>query len=174
MTNDSFSSQTWAIFIPKRNSEFKSIVWPAGPPQVRSQNQGFSQYLIKIEENIGISQNLGMIFQLFGSRLFSVNFCVTKVSKTVINMVLNTFESQAIWIEGMSFRQILKYFQYPLFWLLSWGSPKGHTFDLNPEFLLGTKSPMSGNKMSHWSSVFVEYKSLKEAPTKSHFSWDTL
>ena len=65
MTNDSFSSQTWAIFIPKRNSEFKSIVWPAGPPQVRSQNQGFSQYLIKIEENIGI-------FSKFGNNLSTV------------------------------------------------------------------------------------------------------
>ena len=54
-------------------------------------------------------------------------------------MVLNTSESQATWIKGMSFKQILKYFQYPLFWLLTCGGPTGHTVDLNPEFLLGTK-----------------------------------
>ena len=26
--NDAFSSQTWAIFVPKMNFEVKSIVWP--------------------------------------------------------------------------------------------------------------------------------------------------
>ena len=31
MTNDSFSSQTWAIYVPNRNSEIKSILWPTGP-----------------------------------------------------------------------------------------------------------------------------------------------
>ena len=36
LTNDSFSSQTWAISVPNRNSYVKSISWPPGPPRVRS------------------------------------------------------------------------------------------------------------------------------------------
>ena len=44
MTNDSFSSQTWAISVPNRNSDVKSISWPTGPPRVRSQNKGYWQY----------------------------------------------------------------------------------------------------------------------------------
>ena len=59
MTNDSFSSQTWAILVPKRNSEVKSIVWPTGPPHVRSQSKGYWQYLIKISENNGILTKFG-------------------------------------------------------------------------------------------------------------------
>ena len=39
MTNDSFSSQTWAIYVPNRNSDVKSILWPPGPLRVRSQNR---------------------------------------------------------------------------------------------------------------------------------------
>ena len=31
-------------FVPKRNSGFKSKVWPAGLPQVRSQNKGYWKY----------------------------------------------------------------------------------------------------------------------------------
>ena len=42
----------------------------------------------------------------------------------------------------------------------------GFCIDFWSKFHLGTKSPMSGKKMSHWSSVFVDWKSLKEAPTK--------
>ena len=49
MTNDSFSSQTWAISVPNRNSDVKSISWPTGPPRVRSQNKGYWQYLSKIK-----------------------------------------------------------------------------------------------------------------------------
>ena len=41
MDNDSFSSQTWAISVPNRNSNDKSILWPTGPPRVRSQNEGY-------------------------------------------------------------------------------------------------------------------------------------
>ena len=44
MTNDSFSSQTWAIYVPNRNSDVKSILWPPGPLRVRSQNRVHWQY----------------------------------------------------------------------------------------------------------------------------------
>ena len=59
MIFDSFSSQTWAILVPKRNSDDKSIVWPTGPPHVRSQNKGYWEYLIKIKENNGILPKFG-------------------------------------------------------------------------------------------------------------------
>ena len=64
-TNNSFSSQTWAILVPKRNSEVKSIVWPTGPPHVRSQNKGYWQYLIKIKENNGIFTKSGKNLLIF-------------------------------------------------------------------------------------------------------------
>ena len=41
MTNDSFSSQTWAISVPNRNSDAKSILWSIGPHRVRGQNEGY-------------------------------------------------------------------------------------------------------------------------------------
>ena len=52
LTNGSFSSQTWAISVPNRNSVVKSIVWSTGPHQVRSQNKEYRQYLIKVKEKI--------------------------------------------------------------------------------------------------------------------------
>ena len=54
MTNDSFSSQTWAIYVPNRNSDVKSILWPPGPLRVRSQNDGYWQNLSKFIGKIGI------------------------------------------------------------------------------------------------------------------------
>ena len=44
LINDSFSSQTWAIFLPNRNFSVKSIWCPTRPPVVRSQNQGYAKY----------------------------------------------------------------------------------------------------------------------------------
>ena len=58
--------------------------------------------------------------------MFLLNSCVSKVSKTVTNVLLKMFGSQAIWIEKLIFSQILEYCQYPLFWLLTWGGPVGH------------------------------------------------
>ena len=49
LINDSFSSQTWTIFLPNRNFYVKSIWCPTRPLKVRSQNQGYAQYLIKIK-----------------------------------------------------------------------------------------------------------------------------
>ena len=50
--------------LPKRNSEVKSIVWPTGPPQVRSQNKVYCEYLIKIKEK-------NEIFAKFGNNLLN-------------------------------------------------------------------------------------------------------
>ena len=44
---DSTSSQIWAIFLPNRNF-YELISWPPGSPKVRSQNEGYQQYLFKI------------------------------------------------------------------------------------------------------------------------------
>ena len=52
LINDSFSSQTWTILLPNRNFSVKSIWCPTRPPKVRSQNQGYAQYLIKIKRKI--------------------------------------------------------------------------------------------------------------------------
>ena len=52
LINDSFSSQTWTIFLPNRNFYVKSIWCPTRPLRVRSQNQGNAQYLIKIKRKI--------------------------------------------------------------------------------------------------------------------------
>ena len=44
--------------LPKRNSEDKSIMWPTGPTQVRSQNKGYWQYSniwLKINSSIQIA-----------------------------------------------------------------------------------------------------------------------
>ena len=59
LAHNSFSSQTWAIFVPNRNSKIKSTVWPTGPPQVRSQNKAYWPYLIKIKEKVGIFAKFG-------------------------------------------------------------------------------------------------------------------
>ena len=62
MTNDSFSSQTWAIYVPNRNSDVKSILWPPGPLRVRSQNDGYWQNLSKFIGKIGIFTKCWSIF----------------------------------------------------------------------------------------------------------------
>ena len=62
MTNDSFSSQTWAIYVPNRNSDVKSTLWPIGLLRVRCQNEGYWQYLSKFIGKFGI-------FTKFGSNL---------------------------------------------------------------------------------------------------------
>ena len=42
---------------------------------------------------------------------------------------------------------LIKYGQYALFWLLTWGGPVGHTIDLTSEFLLGKQNrPCLGRK----------------------------
>ena len=58
MTNDSFSSQTWAIYVPNRNSDVKSILWPPELLRVRSQNDGYWQNLSKFIGKIGIFTKL--------------------------------------------------------------------------------------------------------------------
>ena len=88
MTNDSFSSKTWAIYVPKRNSDVKSILWPPGPLRVRSQNDGYWQNLSKFIGKIGIFTKCWSIFlSLWDKDCFTFNSCVSKVSKTVLDEV---------------------------------------------------------------------------------------
>ena len=80
MTNDSFSSQTWAISVPNRNSDVKSILWASGPPGVRSQNKGYWQFstiLLKLVLSIQITWLPG-------------------VFKTLSRTVWETFETQEL------------------------------------------------------------------------------
>ena len=68
MTNDSFSSQTWAISVPNRNSDVKSILMPTGPLRVRSQNDGYWQYLSKFTGKKGIFTKFGSNLWAYGIR----------------------------------------------------------------------------------------------------------
>ena len=78
------------------------------------------------------------------------------VIKTSSRTVLETFETQElnennfypisskIWPQFCEIPNsfpliLLKYCQYPLFWLLTLGGPVGHDIDLTSEFLLGTE-----------------------------------
>ena len=80
MINNSFSSQTWAIFVPNRNSDVKSILWALGPARVRSQNKGYWQFstiLLKLVLSIQIIWLPG-------------------VFKTLSRTVWETFETQEL------------------------------------------------------------------------------
>ena len=57
---DSFSSQTWAIFVPNRNFDLKSIQSSTKSPSVRYQNWGCLQNLFKIQEKITFSHKILM------------------------------------------------------------------------------------------------------------------
>ena len=57
---DSFSSQTWAIFVPNRNFDLKSIQSSTKSPSVRYQNWGCLQNLLKIQEKITFSHKILM------------------------------------------------------------------------------------------------------------------
>ena len=52
------------FFLPNRNSEIKAISWPTEPLRVRSQNEGYWNYLSKF-----VGQN--GIFTKFGSNLWA-------------------------------------------------------------------------------------------------------
>ena len=91
--------------------------------------------------------------------MFSINSCVSKVSQTVLDKVLNTPGSQVIWMERTSLSKIVENCQYPWFWLLTLGSPDAHNIDLTSEFLLGTE--------------IAHYKEENETLISS-ISWNTL
>ena len=57
MTNDSFSSQTWAISVPNRNSDVKSILLPTGPLRVRSQNRVYWQNSIILAQTYSFNSD---------------------------------------------------------------------------------------------------------------------
>ena len=48
---------------------------------------------------------------------------------------------------------LIKYGQYALFWLLTWGGPVGHTVDFILEFLLGTKIAHVWEEKELWASI---------------------
>ena len=58
--------------------------------------------------------------------------------KTIFNQKFKRFVPNLVRISIFSLI-LIKYCQYPLFCLLTWGGPVGHTIDLISEFLLGTK-----------------------------------
>ena len=99
MTNDSFFPQTWAISVPNRNSDVKSISWPTGPPRVRSQNKGYWQYLSKIKGKLfGIFTKFWSNLWVYGIKIIFIQLLCFK---TVLGEVLITPRSQAIWIAGI-------------------------------------------------------------------------
>ena len=129
MINNSFSSQTWAIFVPNRNSKIKSTVWPTGPPQVRSQNKAYWPYLIKIKEKVGIFAKFGENLLNLWLKIDFIELLCFKCFQNCPICALNTFGSQKIWFERMSFGQILEYWQNPKNWLLTSGDHVGHNVD---------------------------------------------
>ena len=66
LINDFFSSILWAISVPNRNSEVKSLLWPTGPPTEWSQNKGYRHYLIKITGKLEFYTKFGKHLLSFG------------------------------------------------------------------------------------------------------------
>ena len=59
---------------------------------------------------------------------------------------------------------LIKYSQYTLFWLLTWGGPVGHTIDLTSEFLLGKQ-----NRPCLWRKWVIGHQYLwLRSPCKVH------
>ena len=59
MINNSFSSQTWTILVPNRNSDQKSIYNLTNSPKIRCKKWGYQQYLVKMKEkNLHFFQNI--------------------------------------------------------------------------------------------------------------------
>ena len=140
MTNDSFSPQTWAIFVPNRNSEIKSILWPTGPVRVRSQNRVHWQYFTILAQTYSFNSgclasrcDLNLIKDSFGNLWNTGIEC-----KQSLSHQLKKFDQNFVKIPIFPIN-LLKFCQYPSFWLLTLSGPGGHNIDLTSEFLLGTK-----------------------------------
>ena len=140
MTNDSFSSQTWAIYVPNRNSDVKSILWPPGPLRVRSQNRVHWQYFTILAQTYSFNSgclasrcDLNLIKDSFGNLWNTGIEC-----KQSLSHQLKKFDQNFVKIPIFPIN-LLKFCQYPSFWLLTLSGPGGHNIDLTSEFLLGTK-----------------------------------
>ena len=158
---DSFSSQTWAIlYLNETLIKSQYRTQPNDSP-VRCQNCGYQQYLIKIHTqkfffhkswmNSLFYEN-NIVFNGF-LRFWGFQKCAWCGFYHIWNWFNQNFEN-CVMVNSREFGNILDFD----IWLES--HLVGFCFDFWSKFHLGTKSPMSGKKMSHWSSVIVEYKSL--------------
>ena len=171
LAHNSFSSQTWAIFVPNRNSKIKSTVWPTGPPQVRSQNKAYWPYLIKIKEKVGI-------FAKFGENLLNlwlkIDFiellcfkCFQNCPKCAFKHIWkpkNLIWKNEFWPNIGILTKSLKLTSH-----FGWTCKPHNWLNFRVQ-----KLPISEKRMSHWSAAFVEFKTLQGAPTESHLSWNRL
>ena len=156
MTNDSFSSQTWAIlYLNETLIKSKYRTQPNDSP-VRCQNYGYQQYLIKIHKKIifchkswikSLFYEKDIVFNGF-LRFWGFQKCVWCGFYHIWNWFNQNFENCGN-VNSCEFGIILDFD----IWLES--CLVGFCIDFLWKFHLGTKSPMSGKKMSHWSSVYV-------------------
>ena len=154
---DSFSSQTWAIlYLNETLIKSQDRTQPNDSP-VRCQNQEYFQ------------THMNLPFSILKILIKSVS----DVIKTTSSTFLKTSESEESIEHNIVF---IKQWFHPRFvkkkivlvnfdWILListifyiWLESHLVGFCINfwSKFHLGTKSPMSGKKMSHWSSVFVK------------------
>ena len=127
------SSQTWVIFLPNRNFPEKVISWPAGPPKVKSQNEGYQQYLFII------TGKLDFLFMFLRKKMCSMKSLLTKIFKTVIDYVLNSSWSQAIWFIEMMFSSNDEIFSISFILTSDFEGPYRPSYWLLIKFLLGKK-----------------------------------
>ena len=132
--------QIW--YSPNRNFYVKSIWCPTRPLKVRSQNQGYAQYLIKIKRKIrNFPKTWPKSLKCLMKIVFIEHLCFSKTqnSKTVPKLGLNTTGSQAIWIWEMMYRQNSGIFCISLILTSDYGWPCRASYWLYRKFLLGKK-----------------------------------
>ena len=155
MIYDSFSSQTWAILYLTETLILSQYRAQQSHPPVRCQNQeDFKTYMIFHNTILKIQIKWVPDVIKTTSRTF------LKTSEPEETIQHNIFSKkldfiQVLWRNDICFLEfwpnIADIHNFDI-WLV--GDFIGFCFNFWSKFLLGTKSPMSGKRMSHRSSVF--------------------
>ena len=155
MIYDSFSSQTWAILY-LTETLIKSQYWaPQSHPPVKCQNQDYFQITWFYHNTI---LNIQMKWVPDVIKNTSRTFLKTSESEEFIGHNIfskkQRFSPSFVkeWYFFLNFDQILQTSTNFDIWVV--GDFAGLSIDFWLKFLLGTKSPMSGKRISPRSSVF--------------------
>ena len=148
-------------FVPNRNFDQKSTQSPTN--WLNSQMSKLCM-LAKIDQNsrkkMISSQILDEIFRFLKKILCSMDSSDPEVFKNVLDVLFITSGTDLIWILRKCYGKFKWVWKYSWFWHLTVESV-GWTLCwlLISKFLLGTKSPMFGKRMSHRLSVFEKIQS---------------
>ena len=140
MTNNSFISQTWAILVPKRNFDQKSVQCPTKSPESqmsKSRIFQFTWFNKETNDKNQIKWDPDMIKSHQGQFWKPQN--IRNSMNNNIFLLRLRFDQNVLKKCKFFLSFWLKYCWYPFFWHLNQGKFLGYYSDFWSKFLLGAK-----------------------------------